>query len=148
MARFSNERFSVETALPGFAFITALKDLHASSEDVVTSVGSLGSLFAGGTDFPARVRNRLAIWSSAWYTSSFLAADACSSSRRSPVRQFLARRLSTYSLPRLVIEPSTTAELPVLSQISDATAGVSFASGARTIRRSVSLMRASESTLK
>ena len=45
-----------------------------------------------------------------------------------------------------MIEPSTTAALPVRSQISAATAGVSFASAGRTIRRSVWLTRASESS--
>ena len=102
---------------------------------MVTSAGRLGSFSTRGSDSPARVRNRLAIWPSALKTSSFLAADACSWSRISPVRQFLARKPNTYWLPRLVIEPSTTAALPVRSQISAATSGVSFASVGRTIRR-------------
>ncbi len=89
-----------------------------------------GAFSMGGSDSRARVPNRFAIWASALKMSSFLAAGACSSSRISPVRQFLARTPDTYCLPRRAIQPSTTAALPVRSQISDATSGVSFASGA------------------
>ena len=56
--------------------------------------------------------NLRAIRLSAFKTSSFLAACACSSSRMSPVRQFFARRPTTYWLPMGAIEPSRTAALP------------------------------------
>src|ERR1039457_4321783 len=122
MARFRSETASVVCApLRCCAFIAALYDFQASREGVVASADRLGSFSTLGSDSPARVRNRFTIWPSALKTSSFLAADACSSSRRSPVRQFLARKLNTYWLPRLVMEPSTTAALPVRSPISGAT---------------------------
>src|ERR1035438_3674010 len=57
--------------------------------------------------------------------SSFLAACTCSSSSRSPVRQFVARSPTTYWLPKLAIEPSTTAALPVPDALHSATITVS-----------------------
>ena len=63
----------------------------------------------------------------------------------SPVWHLRARTSNAYSLPTLVIEPSTTAALAARSQISAATAGVSFVSAARIMKRSVWLMRASGS---
>jgi hypothetical protein len=82
---------------------------QASNDGVVTSAAILGTFVTLGSDSPARVPNRFTNWPSALKASSFLAADACSSSRTSPVRQFFARKSSMYSLSSLVIEPSTTA---------------------------------------
>jgi len=50
-----------------------------------------GSVSTLGSDVPARLSNRFAIWPSAFKTSSFLLLDASSWSRVSPVRQSLAR---------------------------------------------------------
>ena len=67
----------------------------------------------------------------------FLGACPCSSLKMSPVRQSFARNPNTYCAPRFAIEPSSTAALPVRSQISRASSGVSRASGGRSMRRSV-----------
>ena len=56
------------------------------------------------------------------------------------MRQFLARSHNTYWLPRLAIEPSRTAVLPVRSQISRAISGVSRVSGGRFMKRSACWM--------
>ena len=87
------------------------------------------------SDSPTRVLNLLAILLSALSTSSFFAACTCSSARTSPVRQSFARSPSTYWLPRLAIEPSSTTALAVRSQISRATLGVSRASEGWPISR-------------
>jgi hypothetical protein len=64
------------------------------------------------------------------------------------VRQLFARNPSTYWLPRGAIEPSSTAALPVRSQISRASSGVSCASADLPIRRRVCPIRWSEMRLR
>jgi hypothetical protein len=54
-----------------------------------------------------------------------------------PVRQFFARRLNMYWLPRLTIDPSSIAAAPTRSQTSFATSAVSVVSAGRLIRPSV-----------
>ena len=64
------------------------------------------------------------------------------------MRQFLARSHKTYWLPSPAIEPSRTAELPVRSQISRETSGVSRVSSGRFIKRSDFLMLSSETRVR
>ena len=64
-------------------------------------------------DSPTRDLNRCAIPLRAPSTSSFRSTWICSFSTRAPELQLVARNASTYWVPMLVIEPSTTRRLPV-----------------------------------
>ena len=105
-----------------------LKAFSASIEAVVASGSGVSYFSTVASDSPTRVLNCLATCVRALRTSSLRAACTCCSSRMSPVRQFRARSPSTYWLPRLAIDPSSTAALAVRSQISRASSGVSRAS--------------------
>ena len=101
-------------------FSAALYAFSASSDDVVASSSGVECFWTVASDSPTRVLNFVASWLRTFSTSSFRAAGSCSWSRRSPVPQFSARRPSTYWVPRLAIDPVTTAVLPVRTQTSRA----------------------------
>jgi len=88
------------------------KPSRLRGEGVVASASGVSCSLTVVSDSPTRVLNLLAIWPSAFRTSSFLAACTCSSARISPVRQSSARNPNTYWLQSLAIEPSRTAALP------------------------------------
>ena len=118
-------------------FMAVLYAFRASSEDVVTSTSGVECFSTVASDSPSRGLSLRTISLRAFRTSSLLAAWICSCARMLPVLQFLARRPKTYWLPRLAIEPSSTAALAVRSQTCCAISAVSRASFACPISASV-----------
>src|SRR4029434_6546739 len=121
-------------ALPAdrFNFMPVLYAFRASSEDVVAPASGVECFSTVASDSPSRALSLRTISLREFRTSSLLFAWICSSSRMLPVLQFLARRPSTYWLPRVAIDPSTTAALAVLSQTCCAIRQVSLHTFAHT----------------
>ena len=100
----------------------------ASSDGVVTFAGGVSYFSTEASDSPSFSRTFVATSPSAFSTCSLPLAVTCSSASMSPLRQFTALRPSTYWLPRLAMEPSMVAVLPVRWQTSRASSRVSRAS--------------------
>src|SRR5579863_4283395 len=110
---------------------------RASSEDVVACASGTSNFCTVASDSPNSVRNLDVASPSESSTFSLDAAVACSCASISPFWQFTAFNSSTYSLPRLAIDPAMYALLPARWQISRATSGLIFVSAERAISRSV-----------
>ena len=122
-------------------FCAALYAFRASSDGVVACSSGVECSWIVASDSPSRGPDLKRDSAQGIQDLFFPSACACSCARTSPVRQFLARNHKTYWLPRLAIEPSRTAALPVRSQISRAISGVSGVS-ARPVHQTQCLLDA------
>src|ERR1700733_1134713 len=129
-------------------FRPRLNAFRASSEEVVACWSGTSYFWTVAIDSPSCSRSFAVAPPSDSRTFSFEAAVACCCARTSPVWQFTAFRDSTYSLPRLLMEPEINA-LPLARwQSSLATSGVSGVPLGRDISFSVAAILLSASTLR
>src|SRR5260370_509595 len=89
-----------------------LKAFSASSDVVVASTGT-PNLLTEASDSPSLARRLAAALPSVFSTSCLVAASSCSLASVSPVLQPTASKPITYCPPKLEIDPSTIALLPV-----------------------------------
>ena len=128
--------------------LAAVNACRASSELVVTCSIGTSNFFTVASDSPNSPRSVEAASPSALSTFSLPLAVTCSCANGSPLWQFTALSSMTYSLPKLVIEPSMYALLPARWHKSRATSVVSFVFAGRVISFSVSLTLLSDSTFR
>src|ERR1035438_10634080 len=121
---------------------------RASSEGVVAWYSGTSNFLTVASDSPSSPRSLDAASPNASSTFSLDAAVTCSCASMSPLWQFTAFNPSTYSLPRLAIDPATYPLLPARWQTSRAKSGVSFVLVGRVICCKVSATPLSESILR
>ena len=124
-----------------------LKVFSASREGVVASIGT-SNFCTEASDSPSFIRRLAAALPTALTASSFVATSTCSLANVSPLPQFTASSASMYSLPSREIEPEISALVPVRKQISCPTSRVTRSLEVRPIKRKVSRILRSESTLR
>ena len=124
-----------------------LKAFSASSDVVVASTGT-SNLLTEASDSPSLARRLAAALPSVFSTSCLVAASSCSLASVSPVLQPTASKPITYCPPKLEIDPSSIALLPVRTQSSLATSWVIRSLGWRPMRCRVSPTLRSERMLR
>src|SRR5208283_5769407 len=121
-----------------------LNAFRASSEDVVACASGTSNFCTVASDSPSSLRRLDTASPSASSTFSLDAAVTCSTARGPPFQQFTALSPSTYSVPRVAIEPEIYALLWARWQTSRVTSGVSRVLAGRVISLRVSTTLSSE----